>query len=129
MFDRTKIYTVQLKPQDGLHAKPEFIREGFNIYAFALTGVWALYHRLWQPLLMIVLFNVVISYMQYVHLILPTSFMFIQLGFNLLVGFHANDWLRAQLTKKGYVIADVAVANNVLRAQQRYFERSLQTVS
>jgi hypothetical protein len=125
IFFGMKIYTVHIKPEDGLRDKPVFIREGFNLYAFIFTGFWALYHRLWMPLLMIMLFHILTAYSVHAHILLKPSYLAIQLGFNLLVGYQANDWLRARLSRQGYIMADVSAADNLLRAEQRYFERTL----
>jgi len=125
IFFRTKIYTVYLKPEDGLFRKPRFIKEGFNFAAFLFTGLWALYHRLWMPLVMILAVNIALGYMLQSHVLLKLSYLVAQLGFNLLIGFHANDWLRARLASQGYIFADVSAGDSLLRAEQRYFERAL----
>ncbi len=40
------IYTVQLKPDSGKAVmRPEFVREGFSLWAFIFGIVWTLYHR------------------------------------------------------------------------------------
>ena len=125
MFGRMKLYTVHLKPEDGLHKKPVFVREGFNVYAFAFTGLWAIYQRLWKPLLLIMIFNGTLGYLLAHHILLKPSYLAMQFGFNLLVGFQANDWVRARLAANGYVLADVSAADSLLRAEQRYLERAL----
>ena len=125
IFSGTKIFSVFLRPEDGLHNAPVFVKEGFNFYAFVFTVFWALYKRLWLPFIMILAFNVVLAFLVKSHVLLKLSSAVIQLGFNLIVGFTANDWVRARLLKRGYIVADVSAADNLLRAEQRYFERSL----
>ena len=128
MFSRMKLYTVHLKPEDGLLKKPVFIREGFNLYAFLFTGLWALYQRLWLALVGIVIFHVALGYLLESHVLLKPSGVAIQLGFSIIVGFQANDWMRRRLAKKGYVLADVSASDSLLRAEQRYLERAIMSV-
>jgi hypothetical protein len=59
------------------------------------------------------------------HLLTMTSGALVQLALNLMIGFHANDWLRARLSRRGYIMADISAADTLLRAEQRYFERYL----
>lgn len=125
-----KIYTVHVR-KSGAQAleKPIFLREGFNIWAFVLTGFWALYHRLWLPLIVILLCNGGMVELGELALLSPLTLGVLQFAFNLLVGFMANDWLRAKYTRDGYLFADITTGDNLLRAERRYFERYLQTVA
>jgi len=59
------------------------------------------------------------------HLLSADSTAIVQMAMNVLIGFHANDWLRAKLKKRGYITADITAADSKLRAEQRYFERHL----
>jgi len=120
-----KLYTIHLRPEDGLQKKPVFVREGFNFYAFLFAGLWALYQRLWVIFIFILLFNIAVGYALQTHILLKPSALVIQLGFNLLVGYLGNDWVRARLNRKGYLLADVSAGDSLLRAEQRYFERVL----
>ncbi len=122
----TKIYTVQIKP--GIVAaaeKPVFIKEGFNVYAFLFGVVWALYQRLWLAAVLMMVFNVSVVWMVKHHVLLQPSAACLQLGFILVVGYSANDWLRTKYARRGYVMTDVTAANTKLTAEQRYFERYL----
>ena len=43
-----QVYTVHIHPGDADPMENAIlIREGFNFWAFLLSGLWALYHRLW----------------------------------------------------------------------------------
>ncbi len=121
-----KIYTVHVKPGVA-HAqdKPIFLREGFNWMAFVFIGFWALYHRLWWQALAIVAFNIFIISLGEQHALSIESVNAIQLGLHVLVGYLANDWLRAKLQRRGYAMSDITAADSLLRAEQRYFERYL----
>jgi len=126
MFNRMRIYTVHIKSGETLaDRKPVFVKEGFNITAFFFTLLWMLYHRLWRYAFLVFAFNLLIVLLTKGHVLNANNATFIQLGFNILVGFHANDWLRDGLTRRGYIMADVTAADSLLRAEQRYFERYL----
>jgi hypothetical protein len=121
-----KLYTVHVPSGvDDAQEKAIFLREGFNWAAFFLGAFWALYQRLWLPALCIFLFNGVVMTLARDHMFSETGATVLQLGFQIAVGFLANDWQRAKLGRKGYVMSDVTAADSLLRAEQRYFERVL----
>jgi hypothetical protein len=126
LFRGMKIYTVHIPPgaKDPLE-KPVFIREGFSWAAFFLTGIWALYHRLWWHALLILIFNGVLMVLAEEHVLSQPGLVIAQIGFQFNVGCHANDWRRRRLAKLGYILSDVTASDNLLRAEQRYFERIL----
>lgn len=126
MFGGMRIYTVHINPDElSASQKPIFIREGFNIYAFLLGGFWALYHRLWRILALILAVNGALIIAGEQHVVSAISISIIQLGVNVFIGLQANDWLRMGLSRRGYILADIAVSDSLLRAEQRYFERYL----
>lgn len=125
MFHSLKIYTVHVKPGAASpQEQPVFVREGFNWMAFLFTGLWTLYQRLWWPTLFVVGFNAVLMKFGQ-HLLSSESIGIAQLGFQLLVGYLGNDWIRARLKRQGYILADITAADSQPRAEQRYFERYL----
>lgn len=130
MFRGMKIYTVHIKPEDS-HAqeKPIFVREGFNIFAFLFTFFWAFYKRLWLPAFAMIGFCAFLVFIDSEHIMTPNSLAIIQLAFQLVIGFQANDWLRRGLGKQGYIIHDISSGESLLAAEQRYFERYLSTAT
>jgi len=121
-----KIYTVHIKPgMEQAMQKPVFVREGFNFYAFFFVLLWALYQRLWMVALLLAACNALLLFMFKDHVFNLASLGALNLGFHFLVGCWANDWLRARLARRGYILADISAGDNRLRAEQRYFERSL----
>ncbi|NBX04077.1 MAG: DUF2628 domain-containing protein [Alphaproteobacteria bacterium] len=130
MFGGMKIYTVHIKTDASRSGeKPIFIREGFSFGAFFFTVFWALYHRLWLPAAGIMFSLWLIVQLGTHHFISSPSVGVLQLMIQVLVGYLANDWRRRALAKRGYITSDVTAADSLLRAEQRYFERYLQTVS
>jgi hypothetical protein len=128
MFGAMKIYTVHIKPgMVAAQQKPLFIKEGFNFWALMFTILWTLYNKLWLPSLFIFLFNMVLVGMMHSKMLSLPSAVVVDIGFHLIIGFLANDWLRAKLARRGYVMSDISAADTLLRAEQRYFERILAT--
>jgi hypothetical protein len=126
MFSYMKIYTVHLKPGLSLgEQKPVFIKEGINIAAFIFHFFWALYHRLWWVAFLVFAANVVLVFLMRSSVLTREGVVIIQLAIQVIVALQGNDWRRAKLTRKGYIMADVSAADSLLRAEQRYFERSL----
>jgi hypothetical protein len=121
---RQQVYTVHINPKlPNAYENPVFVREGFNIYALIFSGFWTLYHRLWWPT-----FAIVVVELFFLHLFdsgtvneIGRSVM--EMGFALFVGFEANDWQRAGLARRGYVIADIVTGDSLIRAEQRFFDR------
>jgi len=124
MFNRMRIYTVHVKPDDkGANFRPVFIKEGFNFAAFIFTVFWALYKRLWLVAVLLMVAAVLLALLVNAHYLTRISGIGIHLGIHFIVGFHGNDWLRAKLRRKGYSLSDVTAGDSYLRAQQRYLER------
>lgn len=124
MFHGMKLYTVHTKPgSDYTLDKPVFLREGFNWMAFLLTFLWAGYHRLWRFALAIFLANVAIALSVRYGVLTQFSGGIVQFAVQILVGFQANDALRARMQKKGYIFQDITSGESLLTAEQRYFDR------
>lgn len=122
----TQIYTVHIDPSKANPVeKAVFIREGFNLFALIFGVFWALYHRMW--LIALVLTVVVVSFglAEEAKLLDKVSLTILQVSFNIFIGFQGNDLRRWWLSKRGYIMPDVVVSDNELRAQQRYFDRIL----
>lgn len=124
MFHGMKIYTVHVRP-DRLraHEHPIFVREGFNWMAFLFTFMWAFYQRMWLLGFALLVLSIVVQSVGMGIGLSEPSVTAMQFGIQILVGMHANDWLRARLTRQGFITADIASGDSLLSAQQRYFER------
>ncbi len=123
-MSRIRVYTVHVNPaQANAYEAAEFVEEGFNWKAFLFGALWALYHRLWQPALYVVVVNMLIAQLLTGGMITHTGGVVLQLGVQMLVGFYANDWRRARLQRRNYLTADIVAGDSLLRAEQRFFER------
>ncbi len=125
MFRRLHIYTVHTKADaSSLADSVRFVREGFSVWAFVFTMLWAIYHRAWGFALLIVAANVVLfAAAEYSGLNEP-SIAVLQLLFQFWVGFEAHDALRRALRRKGYITSALTSGESEVRAQQRYFDRN-----
>lgn len=123
-----KIYTVHIKAKnaDALQ-RPEFVREGFSIWAFLFTFLWAFYHRLWGAGMFLILMHVTFFTMMEAGVISRMSVEIIQLAFQVIIGLQGHDWIRMQLVKKGYVLSDIVTGISLIDAERRFFERHLPT--
>ena len=124
MFGKMHIYTVHTKPGNVPGQDlPVFLREGFNWWAFLFTLFWALYERLWLAFALIAAFNIAVGAMKNAQIITPGSAFVLLLGAQVFIGFQSNDWIRARLKRQGYIIQAIAIGDNLLRAQQRFFDQ------
>lgn len=118
------VYTVHVKP--GLPPEGRgvvFVREGFSSSAALFTVLWALYHRLWWWALALVGLAAALGAGANWLAFNDVARTAVQLGFVLLVGLHANDWRRAGLAARGYVLEDIVVGKGLAAAERRFFER------
>lgn len=121
-----KLYTVHIDPDNPPpQGTAIFIREGFNFFAFLLLPVWTLYHRLWVSSVVIILLQIGVIVLMKDQFLSPAGQDVVLFFLQVVLGFHGNDLWRAKLQRRGYIIADIAIGENLLRAEQRFFERYL----
>lgn len=122
----TRLYSVHLNPKDPRpYESPVFVPEGFNFYAFVFGFLWALYHRIWLPAFIFIGLSVCVKVAaEYGDLSLPSTFI-LDLGIRLMIGMAANDLRRDTLEKRGWVTSDVVIADSLLEAERRYYDRHL----
>lgn len=123
IFSRFRVFTVHTNPKaERPQESAQFVEEGFSLTAFIFSGLWAMYHRLWWPLVIIGAANALIFNFAENGAINEIGQGILQLALNLLVGFMANDWLRARLAREGLVLSDIVTGESLLNAEQRYFD-------
>lgn len=127
MFGNPCIYTVHINPaEERPWESPRFVREGFNLWAFAFGAFWAFYHRLWLVALVYIAAEVGLQAVAEEMGLHPLSLAALQLGMQLIFGFLADELLRQKYRAEGYIIGDIVTGASPVAAQQRYFERVLQ---
>ncbi len=122
-MSRLHVYTAHINPAlPTPYEEAVFVEEGFNWKAFLFTGLWTLYNRLWLNTLVVALVTGVIV-LFYLRGLSYNAVASLLIACNTIIGYHANDWLRSRLKRRGFVIADIVTGDSILRAEQRFFDR------
>jgi hypothetical protein len=120
-------YTVHEPPprEEGVAPDPErfvFVRDGFYFWAFLLSPLWMLRHRLW---LVLVAYVVLVGGLD-VGLALAGASRSVTLGINvvvaLLIGFEAASLYRLTLNRRGWRNVGVVVGDSLEEAERRFFD-------
>ena len=121
------IYTVHQPPLRAAETSPDperfvFVRDGFYFWAFLLTPLWMLWHRLWLVLLIYVV----------VHFGLESAMSFLGAGvggrflvlalISLLVGIEASTLRRFTLARRGFRQLGIVGGSNIEVAERRFFD-------
>jgi hypothetical protein len=121
------IYTVHQPPLRAAETSPDperfvFVRDGFYFWAFLLTPLWMLWHRLWLVLLIYVVVTVGLeNAMQYAGAgTAPT--VVAALLVSILVGIEASTLRRFTLTRRGYRQVGIVGGSNTEIAERRFFD-------
>lgn len=121
---RLHIYTIHIRPDLAQpYDQAEFVEEGFSWRAFLFTAFWLLYRRLWVPAFLVIAVNALVFSLEEAKVLHSGSIAVLQIAIALIVGYHGHDWYRARLKSKGYIMADIVSGENLLRAEQRFYDR------
>ena len=121
------IYTVHEPPRRENETSPNperfvFVRDGFYLWAFLLTPLWMLRHRLWLVLLAYIVLVGALD----VGLVLlgaaPEATLAVNALLSLLIGFEAASLRRFTLGRRGWANVGVVVGDNLETAEQRFFD-------
>lgn len=116
------IYTVHVNPKDAVPLETAiYIKEGFSWLATMLTIFWMGYHRIWWAVAGIALFYVANAYVE-VQMKNVEIANVLEVAFLILIGFHANDWYRETLKRRGYVMMEIVSGKNEAEAEQRFLD-------
>jgi hypothetical protein len=121
------IYTVHEPPQkaEGSAPDPErfvFVRDGFSFWAFLLTPLWMLRHRLWLVFIGYVLVAIVLQVA--LGLIGSSASVMTAVGvlLALLVGFEAATLRRFTLARRRWKNIGIVVGDDAETAERRFFD-------
>ncbi|MGA8076598.1 MAG: DUF2628 domain-containing protein [Xanthobacteraceae bacterium] len=120
------VYTVHEPPLRSASALADteryvFVRDGFRWWAFLLTPLWMLRHRLW---LVLVIYLVVTAALDGLLRGLGSSVFLIMLTgvlISLLIGFEASTLRRYTLTRRHWRNVGVVSGDGLEDAEQRFF--------
>jgi len=124
------VYTVHEPPRkddDGDHtpahtARFVFVRDGFHFWAFLLTPLWMLRHRMWLELIAYLLLIAGITFgLQRLGVAESAGFAVGLLG-SLLVGMEAPSLRRWKLSRRGFASLGVVVGDELENAERRFFD-------
>jgi len=121
------VYTVHQPPLDSGAAATEpyrfvFVRDGFSWWAFLLTPLWLLRHRLWLALAIYVLVSAALD----VGLRALGASVFVlvlaSLLISLLAGLEAGTLRRSKLARRHWRNIGVVTGDDVEDAERRFFD-------
>ncbi len=120
------VYTVHQPPLREAEAAADparfvFVRDGFHLWAFLLTPLWILWHRLWLVLLLFIALNLVIGVALYFAGASGGVKFAIAVLIGLLAGFEAATLRRWTLARRGWTTLGVVVGDDVESAERRFF--------
>jgi len=121
------IYTVHQPPLDSGAAAAEphrfvFVRDGFSWWAFLLTPLWMLWHRLWLALVIYLLLSAALD--TGLRALGAPVFTLVLTGLltSLLAGLEAATLRRFMLTRRHWRNIGVVTGNDVEDAERRFFD-------
>ena len=121
---KMRIYTVHINPsKKHPYETPIFVEEHFNVFAFVFREFWAFYHRIWSVGIALLGFRFLAVVAMQLHWVGVIPTFAVTLGIMLWMGFTGNDLRREKLKKQGFITVDIVTSDNLVGAEQRYFER------
>ena len=127
------VYTVHEPPlrAAGALADPErfiFVRDGFYVWAFLLTPIWMLWHRLWLVFISYVVLSAVLdSALQFAG---ASAGLIVLVGLliALLIGLEASTLRRLTLRRRRWRNVGVVSGDDLEDAERRFFDIWLRQV-
>jgi hypothetical protein len=121
------IYTVHQPPLDSGTAATEphrfvFVRDGFSWWAFLLTPLWMLWHRLWLALVIYLLLSAALDIGLRALGAPVFTLVLVGLLISLLAGLEAATLRRFKLTRRHWRNIGVVTGNDVEDAERHFFD-------
>ncbi len=118
-----RVYTFHYLPESP---EPDrdvvLVGEGFCWPAFLVAPLWALWHRLWLVFIVVAVCGIALDLALDFAGADSVTGVICGLAFSAIVGFGANDWRRASMTRRGYRMAGVVAAADRDAALRRFFD-------
>jgi hypothetical protein len=120
------VYTVHEPPSRPAEASPDperfvFVRDGFYFWAFLLTPLWMLWHRLWLVLLIYVVAILGIESALHYAGVGGAGAFFVSLLISLLAGLEASTLRRFTLARRGFRQIGLVGGSSAETAERRFF--------
>ncbi|MDR3422585.1 MAG: DUF2628 domain-containing protein [Xanthobacteraceae bacterium] len=121
------VYTVHEPPLRVAEAAPDpdrfvFVRDGFYFWAFLLTPLWMLRHRLWLVLLIYVAVAAGVDEAMYLAGLGTAAIALAEFLISLLIGLEAATLRRFSLKRRGWRNVGVVSGEDVEDAERRFFD-------
>jgi len=121
------VYTVHEPPLRAAEAAPSperfvFVRDGFYFWAFLLSVLWMIWHRLWLVLLIYVIVIVGIETALRSLGISSSAVAVFGLLISFLVGMEAGTLRRFTLARRGWRNVGVVSGDDLEDAERRFFD-------
>ena len=121
------VFTVHEPPLRAADSVPDperfmFVRDGFYFWAFALTPLWMIWHRMWLVLLIYLIVAVGADSALHYAGIGSGSVVVVELLISFLVGFEASTLRRFTLARRGWKNVGVVAGDGVDAAERRFFD-------
>jgi Protein of unknown function (DUF2628) len=120
------VYTVHEPPLRSGTVTPDperfvFVRDGFNFWAFLLTPLWLIWHRLWLVLLIYLVVTVGIA--QAIHYVGvgAAGRLLVMTLISFLIGLEASTLRRFTLVRRGWRNVGPVSGTNMEAAERRFF--------
>jgi len=111
------IYAIYINPEQK-NNNFVVIEESFSWTAAILSVFWALYYKMWLPVVIAIIINIFATTISHeLALILKLIVM-------LIFGFFAADIRENYLKRNNYELKDIVVANSQIEAELRFLERN-----
>lgn len=118
-----RVYTVHVPPPFSARGRePLALYEGFNVWAFLLSGLWAFSQRMWLLGVAIIVAELAVGFAVDAAGLGDAAAAVVTLALAVYVGASANDWHRAHLARKGWKQAGVVAAADRDAALRRYLD-------
>jgi hypothetical protein len=122
------VYTVHAPASYGVDVRTTsdklvFVRDGFYFWAFALSLVWLIWHRLWLALFGYVVISVASDIVLRSFGVDASARTFVMIVIAFLIGLEAGSLRHWKLSRRKWRQLDVVVADNEEDAERRFFGR------
>ena len=117
---KTCSYTVHLSGYNSDHGLV-LVKEGFCWLCFFATVPWAVFHRMWLEAVILTFLQIILVIACQSAMLTVTAQVIALFSFALVFGYLADEIRRSFLSRKGYLLEEVVIEQNIDRATQRVF--------
>ncbi|XVN41703.1 MAG: DUF2628 domain-containing protein [Rickettsia endosymbiont of Argas persicus] len=112
------IYTIYIN-QEQKNNNFIVIEESFSWTAALLSVFWALYHKMWLPVVIAISINIIVKVIN-----IPELTFALKLIVMLVFGFFASDMRENYLKRNNYELKDIVVAGSKIEAELKFLKRN-----